>query len=361
MKQIISALRRRGSNKGSNKDKESLTKAAANAANWPLTPSDSETSGNVIMSNRFGSNANQNNPTSAEVEYFGKVLSTQELEHARRKEDDARPRTPTRISSRYESKDRGLDRYSNGIDKGANSPKGVDEFDVEGIGKTFKHCDSVQMINSPNSSRRSSHGGDACADMSCSLFEFDNDTQTKQPSSLLDEEATSMNVSEFSANYVEDLTALGSSTMDGNTSTATSYLFELADDSNRQRRKYQFGVGQISKSSLRPKELLQDATTRHSTNKKPTSCRASARKVQFHRRNNPNADSEIAIASDDAGCLDEILEELSGTYLDAKSAFKQVLYAFVVSPDDIDQISDTLSDAKIELMELCYDITGKKK
>ena len=266
---------------------------------------------------------------------------------AKQQGDADRFRTPTRISSRYDSNDRRLDRYSDGIDRHArNSPKGIDQFEEVGMGKTVKHCDSIQLISS-----RPSHGGDNYTDTSSSLF--GNDTQTKQYCSLFDEEDSSID-SGFSHDYVEDSTTLGSTTLDGTASASTSYLFELVDEGNKQRQKYQFGVGQNPKSSTRTRKLLLIPATRQISEGTSTSRRAPAYKPLRHRRNNTKNDSK-SVNDDVLGCPLEILEELSGTYMDAKLAFEQVLYAFVISPDDIDQISDALSNAKNELIEMCHD------
>ena len=60
--------------------------------------------------------------------------------------------------------------------------------------------------------------------------------------------------------------------------------------------------------------------------------------------------------ADDVQCplLPDILEEVSGSYLDVKSALNQVLHAFFISQDDIDRVADKLRDAKLELVEM-YD------
>eukprot|EP00956_Cyclotella_meneghiniana_P028715 scaffold67753_cov66-Cyclotella_meneghiniana.AAC.8 len=49
--------------------------------------------------------------------------------------------------------------------------------------------------------------------------------------------------------------------------------------------------------------------------------------------------------------LTEVKEEVRGTWKDTSSAFHQVLHAFVISPDDIDRLSDKIRDAQVELTE----------
>jgi hypothetical protein len=49
--------------------------------------------------------------------------------------------------------------------------------------------------------------------------------------------------------------------------------------------------------------------------------------------------------------LDDAFEELSGTYKDFKDTLHQVGSAFLISPDDIDKMSDKIRDARHELRE----------
>jgi len=197
---------------------------------------------------------------------------------------------------------------------------------------------------------------------------FDNDTRTNQSSSFFDEEDSRTDASDsrtdasgFYDDYLEESTTMGSSTLDGTASASTPYLFELVDDGNKQRRKYQLGVGQHpnSSSSSKSRGLLQNSATRQTSVGTSTARRAHAHKPQRHRRKNPKDDSNFA--NEGVVCLLQIFEELSGTYMDAKSALSQVLCAFNIKPDDIDGISDTINNAKIELMDICQEQTGNKK
>jgi len=49
--------------------------------------------------------------------------------------------------------------------------------------------------------------------------------------------------------------------------------------------------------------------------------------------------------------LDDAFEEFSGTYKDFKDTLHQVGSAFLISPDDIDKMSDKIRDARHELRE----------
>ena len=158
----------------------------------------------------------------------------------------------------------------------------------------------------------------------------------------------------FSDDYLEESTTIGYSTLDGTASASTPYLFELVDDGNKKRRKYQLGVGQYPNSSSKSRGILQNSATRQTSEGTSTARRAPAHKPQRHRRK--NSEDDFHFANDGVECLLQILDELSGTYMDVKSAFSQVLCAFVISPDDIDGISDTLNYAKIELMDMCQEL-----
>ena len=50
-----------------------------------------------------------------------------------------------------------------------------------------------------------------------------------------------------------------------------------------------------------------------------------------------------------------MLDEVSGTIMDIKSALNQVLYAFFISEDDIDKTVDRIRCAKLELAEMSED------
>lgn len=57
----------------------------------------------------------------------------------------------------------------------------------------------------------------------------------------------------------------------------------------------------------------------------------------------------------------DIKEEVRGTCKDASSALYQVLHAFVISPDDIDRMSDKIRDAKVELTETYHRQVKERK
>ena len=50
--------------------------------------------------------------------------------------------------------------------------------------------------------------------------------------------------------------------------------------------------------------------------------------------------------------LRDIITEVESTFEDTVRSFKQVLYAFVITPDDIDGMADTIHEAKDEVLEI---------
>ena len=91
-----------------------------------------------------------------------------------------------------------------------------------------------------------------------------------------------------------------------------------------------------------PEPILKGSTPQGKSRKK------SNRRVTIHSHRGKGENG-------DEGCpfpaLDEAFEELSGTYKDFKNTLNQVGTAFIISPDDIDKMSDKIRDASVELVE----------
>ena len=140
--------------------------------------------------------------------------------------------------------------------------------------------------------------------------------------------------------------------------SSMSYVFELVDDGEKQRRKYQLGVGQNATTSKLRKGVVK-TTSSASEGTTSTRRRVTVHAPPSHRGKSSIDDADFA---DDVHCplLPNILEEVSGSYLDIKSALNQVLHAFFVSPDDIDRVADKLRDAKLELVEMYHDQLDKR-
>lgn len=95
-------------------------------------------------------------------------------------------------------------------------------------------------------------------------------------------------------------------------------------------------------------------------------------KSKSGKKDNRNSKKRVTIHShrgrggnSDEGCpfpgLDDAFEEIAGTYKDFKTTFKQVGNAFILSPDDIDKLSDRIRDAHVELIEKHEKQQGVKK
>lgn len=288
-----------------------------------------------------------------------------------------------RLATRYESRNRNANDHYQYSDDQRYSPKGVDEFDSGmNLSKEFKHCDSRSKevrFRSPAHAK----DNDTCANQSSTLY-GDDDTRTNQSSSLFGEDIdtcscldddTHTNQSNFDEVTLGS-TTLGSTTQntEGDYDTITegietsylsyssrddgtsnmSYVFELLDDDDgKQRRKYQLGVGQPRGSSKTSKSRAKQGTLMADSSKGKDAASASRRRVTVHAprgRQSPSVD--------DVPCplLPKIVEEVTGTYLDAKSACEQVLHAFFISPDDIDRVADKIRDAKLELCEMVDEV-----
>lgn len=263
------------------------------------------------------------------------------------------------IMSRVEFIDNGEDCNNDGmVDGHRYSPRGVNEFEPSGVNRAMTQFVSKMEVQPSQSSRSSSDYDDDDDDddtrtISRKLLECD-ESCTTQYSSLLDDDmhthlSSILFEEEDSCTDTSELfegVALDSATMESESllasqddGTSMSYIFEFVDD-YKQRRKYKLGVGQ--NPATFPKKFSRSATK--------------STKDRSRRKKNATVDTNDAnFAEVEIGCplLPEFLEEVSGTYKDAKLALNQVLYAFCISHDDVHRISDKVEEAKIELIDIC--------
>jgi hypothetical protein len=75
--------------------------------------------------------------------------------------------------------------------------------------------------------------------------------------------------------------------------------------------------------------------------------------IHSHRGRGEHHDDEFSLFESGMMCpsLRVVQEEMNGTYQDLTRTWNQVTGAFIITPDDIDRLSDKLRDAKIELGE----------
>ena len=276
------------------------------------------------------------------------------------------PTTP--VSSRYASTNNKNDQYSLSYGEDYKkhsrySPSGVDEFgqtesnnNVYNRQQTVRHQGSPPSINAPHRRNKMTNQSHE----SSTLFsEEDTYDETNQSSTLFgDEETYDDNTYEedtFAGDTLEGDTTIGSVTytiMEGEESLLTesilrpnTYKYELVDDRGSKQRRYKVGVG--ASPSSRRRSLAQQQVASSS----PSPRKSTSKRVTIHAPRGRRDDDSI-----DDGCpFSEVLEEVQGTMQDAKKTCQQVIYAFVISEDAIDRMSDKLRDAKLELVELYHE------
>lgn len=217
-----------------------------------------------------------------------------------------------------------------------DSPTAVDEFDSMNKFKNIKLDGDTKKSNdrrqddSPEPDERS-YGDDS------GTYDDDSRTYGTYDDRTYDDDQTYGDESYYT--YGE--TTLG--TYDD--STYISYddqTYSTYDDRGKYKPSH--------KSGDKPEPILKSGDT--SKNKKKGS-----RRVTIHsHRGKGEADGD--------GCpmpaFDDAFEELTGTYKDFKATLNQVGSAFILSPDDIDKMSDKIRDAKHELWEN-YEAKQKKQ
>lgn len=277
------------------------------------------------------------------------------------------PTTP--VSSQYALSNNRNDQYSLSYGEDYKkhsrySPSGVDEFgqtesnnNVYNRQQTIRHRGSPPSINAPHRRGKMTNQSNE----SSTLFsEGDTYDDTNQSSTLFgDEETYDDNTYEedtFAGDTLEGDTTIGSvtyTTMEGEESLLTesilrpnTYKYELVDDRGSKQRRYKVGVGQSPSS--RRRSLAQQQVASPS----PSPRKSTNKRVTIHAPRGRRDDDSI----DEVGCpFSEVLEEVQGTMQDAKKTCQQVIYAFVISEDAIDRMSDKLRDAKLELVELYHE------
>ena len=250
-----------------------------------------------------------------------------------------------------------------GADRHRYSPRGVDEFENH----PWKKCDddyddytysdddddtrtnlSTKLMEDDEDSCTTTQYTSALEDdtrtyLSSLLFDDDDDDANSDSSDVFDDVDLALDsaISGYTTNATES-ESLFTSLEDG---TSMPYVFELKDDGVKQRPKYQLGVGLNPDFSGRRKSRRSSSKTK----------RTDLSTTSYPQRDRRKVNSKVDASSEDyveCPLLQVFLEEVSGTYKDAKLALDQVLHAFCISPDNLDIISDKLSDAKVELLEM---------
>jgi hypothetical protein len=263
------------------------------------------------------------------------------------------PPSKSRIASRYESEERsdwlvnGEEGEENaateenedeskrkkrwGFRNKVSSPTGVEELDAKDPSPSPKKTKSKSSKKlSVKPSRYSFDDASTHRDEDDDTRTYDDDTRTYDDDTRTYDDET---------NY--DDTTVGD-TIEDTTLGESTYASYDEDDTYASEKKYSPG----HKKGNRPEPILKTST--RSKDEKGD------RRVIIHShrgRKSRRDDNEFADAMCPFPSLTDIKEEVRGTCKDAKSAFHQVLHAFVIGPDDIDRMSDKIRDAKLELAE----------
>jgi len=128
------------------------------------------------------------------------------------------------------------------------------------------------------------------------------------------------------------------------------------DDQTYDDQTYDDDRGKYSpshKTGDKPEPILKGSTPRGQKGKKKSNRRVT---IHSHRGRGETGDEGCPFPG-----LDDAFEELSGTYKDFKDTLNQVGSAFILSPDDIDKMSDKIRDAQVELVENYEKQAGRKQ
>ncbi|KAL3778595.1 hypothetical protein HJC23_007470 [Cyclotella cryptica] len=230
---------------------------------------------------------------------------------------------------------------SHRIDKVA-SPTGVEEF------QSIRMHDNVKKDSSANkkvdSSRTKSKSAASTSFDKPSRFSFDDETTHSQ-----DDDDT-RTFDDASTTYDDDTTNFDDTTV-GDTLDETTLEESVVsyDDETYSSDMKKHSPGH--KKGNRPEPILRGGEKYTSRGGKDV---GDNRRVTIHShrgRKGRSDDKDFADSMCPFPSITDIKEEVHGTYKDATSAFHQVLHAFVISPDDIDRMSDKIRDAKDELTE----------
>ena len=285
---------------------------------------------------------------------------------------------PSRVESTSRT-DGGVVRYiDDGFDRQRYSPRGVDDFESDGgmiqsnskregvrSNETSKgdydYYDGFDDDDDDDTRKNLSRNDeDSCTTQFTSAL--DDDTRTYLSSLLFDEDESRSDSSELFNGVALDSAISGYTTATESVSlfsslddgTSNSYVFELVDDGGKQRRKYQLGVGHKPDISVHRKCPRSLTRTRRSEDRDSTSKTITAWPQMDRRKMNSTIDANSPVGDAECPLLQVFLEEVTGTYKDVKLALDQILHAFCISPDNVDQISDELSFARLELLDLCH-------
>lgn len=225
------------------------------------------------------------------------------------------------------------------------SPTGVDDFD------SFKDSPPKKEKKSYKSSTKSCTKSSKKLSMpKPSTYSFDDDTKTSEyqdddTRTNDDDTRTYDDDTNYDDETNYDDTTVGDTLEDTTVGESTYASYDDETCASEGPKKYSPG----HKKGNRPEPILRSSARNGGKGDEKDDRRVI---IHSHRgRKGKGDDEEFANTMCPFPSLTDIKEEVRGTCKDASSAFHQVLHAFVISPDDIDRMSDKIRDAKVELAE----------
>ncbi len=212
------------------------------------------------------------------------------------------------------------------------SPTGVEEF--ESMNK-FKN---IKLDGNKSSSNRERDSPEPDDDDRTDERTYDDDTRDSRTYGTYDDDSRTYGTYDDGE---ESYYTYGDATYGTyDDSTYVTYdddqTYETYDD---ERGKH----SPSHKTGDKPEPILKGSTPKGKKSKKSSDRRV---RIHSHRGRGENGEEGCPFPA-----FEDTFEELSGTYADFKNTLNQVGTAFIISPDDIDKMSDKLRDAGVELVE----------
>ena len=242
------------------------------------------------------------------------------------------------------------------LKKKVSSPTGVDDFDS--YQDSPKKKDKKKSSTSPSSSPSKSKKKISIVKPSRLSFDDsnyqDDDTRTYDDDTRTYDDDTTQYDDDT---QYDDTTTLGGDTLEDTTVGDQSTYASYDDDTYASEGYRRFSPGH--KKGNRPEPILKSGKGGGRGGDEKDDRRVT---IHSHRgRKSRGDDKDFADTMCPFPSFSDVKEEIRGTCKDASSAFHQVLHAFVISPDDVDRMSDKIRDAKVELAETYHKQVKERK
>ena len=240
--------------------------------------------------------------------------------------------------------------------KKVSSPTGVDDFDsYKDSPKKKERKSSKSSSSSPSRSSKKKISITKPSRLSFDDSEYqDDDTRTYDDDTRTYDDDTTQYDDDT---QYDDTTTLGGDTLEDTTVGDQSTYASYDDDTYASEGQRRFSPGH--KKGNRPEPILKSGKGGGKGGDEKDDRRVT---IHSHRgRKSRGDDKDFADTMCPFPAFSDVKEEVRGTCKDATSAFHQVLHAFVISPDDIDRMSDKIRDAKVELAETYHKQVKERK